>query len=285
VSGGAPTFRASGYPPAWRLVAALLRCVSGASLPALFVLLLTANDPPLSPPLLLRLFLMWVAAPAAAAWLIQRACAVDIHVGATALELMRRDIRIEVPVRMIERIAPWRIPLPQPGVSLHMHSGGRFRWGLALEDPSRLLAALSRLSPAVTDAIATHPTLVYARAKAGHSQPRLSYWLAKYLGFALLPATVLFYTHQSIAHGGPLGEYYTFGLAAYLTTYTVYWSTITIYLLLFASIWRAVAEVVCLLAAWSAPASAPRIRRWAERACTVLYYGGVPLVLALRYLG
>lgn len=285
MSGGGPTFHASGYPPAWRCVAALLRCVSGASLPLLFVLLLTANDPPLSPPLLLRLFLLWVAAPAVAAWLIQRASAVDIHVGATALELARRDVRIEVPVRMIERIVPWRIPLPRPGVSLHMQSGERFRWGLALDDPSRLLAALSLLSPAVTGEVTTHPTLVYARAKAGHYPPRLWQWFAKYLGFALLPATILFYTHQSIAHGGPLGEYYTFGLAAYLTTYAVYWSTITIYLLLFASIWRAVAEIVCLLAAWSAPASATSIRRWAERACAVLYYGGVPLVLALRYLG
>lgn len=282
MNGGQQTYRGSAYPPAWRVVVALLRSVSGASLPLLFYLLLTLNDPPLAPALLLRLVLIWVAAPFAAAWLIQRAFAVDIRVTATQLELARRDVRAQVPVDSIQRVDPWRIPLPQPGLSLQLQSGRRFRWGLALDDPSRLLAALS---PTLLSQVADHPTLVYARAKTALPPRRLPYLLVKFAGFALLPATVLFYTHQSIAHGGPFGEYYTFGLSAYLTTYAVYWSTIAIYLLLYASIWRGATELMCLLTAWIGPPRALTIRRISERASAFLYYAGVPVILALRYLG
>jgi hypothetical protein len=169
-------------------------------------------------------------------------------------------------------------------LSLQLQSGHRFRWGLALDDPSRMLAALSLPSPESVNQIVAHPTLVYARAKAAQPARHLPYLMVKFGGYALLPATALFYTHQFIAHGGPFGEYYTFGLGAYLTTYAVYWSTVTIYLLLYASLWRGAAEAVCLLAAWIAPSWALGVRWGAERASAVLYYGGVPVVLALRYL-
>lgn len=284
MSSAGQTFRGSAYPPAWRVVAGVLRTISGTCLPLLFILLVTVNDPPLAPPLLLRLFVIWFVAPTCAAWLIRRAFALEIRFGTTQLELLRRDLRVEVPFASIERLVPWRVPLPQPGVSLQLQSGHRFHWGLALDDPSRLLAALSLISPVPVSQVVTHPTLVYARARATQLPRRLPYLLAKFAGFALLPATILFYTHQSIAHGGPFGEYYTFGLGAYLSTYAVYWSTITIYLVLYASIWRGAAEMVCLLAAWSAPSWALAVRRTAERASALLYYAGVPVILALRYL-
>jgi apolipoprotein N-acyltransferase len=264
---------------------ALLRSVGGASLPLLFWLLLTLNDPPLAPPLLLRLFLIWIAAPLFTARLIQRVYAVEMRVAANQLEVVRRDVRIEVPFDSIQRFAPWRIPLPCAGLSVQLQSGRHLRWGLALEDPSGLVASIARISPALIGTAATHPTIIYAHAKAMHSARRLSHLLAKFAGFALLPATVLFYTHQSIAHGGPLGEYYTFGLRAYLTTYAVYWSTIAIYLVLYASVWRGATELVCLLTAWIAPLRTVGVRRIAELASTLLYYAGVPVILALRYLG
>jgi apolipoprotein N-acyltransferase len=285
VIGTAPTLRGSAYPPAWRAVAGLLRIISGASLPVLFVLLLTQDNPPLAPPLLLRLFLIWVATPFGAAWLIRRAFAVDLRVGPTALELTRRDVHVELPLDSIQRIIPWRIPLARPGVSLQLQSGRRFRWELALDDPTALLAELSGSVPAASASNAVHPVLVYAHAKAARPPRRLAHCLAKFPGFALLPAAILFYTHQSIAHGGPFGEYYTFGLGAYLTTFAVYWGTVAIYLVLYASVWRLLAETFCLLIAWRLPARARAVRVWAERTIALLYYGGVPVVLALRYLG
>lgn len=284
MNGGGETLRGSAYPPAWHLVAAVLRVVSGASLPLLLFLLLTLNDPPISPPLLLRLFLLWTVAPACAAWLIRRAYAVEMRVNGPTLRVARRDIRIEIPISSIQRLVPWRVPLPAAGLSLQLQSGQRFRWGLVLDDPGQLLAALSVADPESTRAVAAHPNLVFARARAAHGQRRAAHLAAKFIGFALLPAAVLFYTHQHIAYGGTLGEYYLLGLGSYLTTFAVYWSTISIYLALFASVWRGVTEAVCLLTAWVAPRRALTVRRWAERACAILYYGGVPIVLALRYL-
>lgn len=275
------TLSGRGYPFAWRLIAASLRALSGVSLPLLFVLLLTASDPPLSPPLLLRLFAIWVVAPATAAWLIDRALRIDIRITETSIELTRRDVSITVPRESIRRIVPWRVPLPHAGFSLALASGRSFNWHVGLADPGPFIDALSR---STAGHVTTHPTFLYAQAKAPYASS-LARWLAKFPAFALLPAAVLFYTHQAIAHGGLFGEYYTFGLAAYLTTFAVYWSTIAIYLVLYASIWRILIELACLAAAWIAPRVAHDVRRWSERVGAVLFYGGVPIILALRYLG
>jgi len=95
---------------------------------------------------------------------------------------------------------------------------------------------------------------------------------------------VLFNAHQHIAYGGLLGEYYLLGLGSYVETFAVHWLTVTIYLVLYASVWRGVAEGGCLLAACVAPARAAGVRRAAEIGCRVAYYGGVPVLLVLRFL-
>ncbi len=61
-------------------------------------------------------------------------------------------------------------------------------------------------------------------------------------------------------------------------------TVLTIYLLLYASVWRGVAEGVALLTAWVASAHAIAVRRAVEIACQVLYYAGVPVLLGLRFL-
>jgi hypothetical protein len=281
-SGAETTLRGSAYPAPWRFVAAILRIVCGASLPLILVLVLTVNDPPITPPVLLRLFAILAVVPAAAGWLIRRAGAVDVCLTADTLRLARRDVEIDIPVGSIQRLVPWRIPLPGAGFSLRLRSGRRFRWGLVLDDPHALLGALAGASEGARS-ITAHPTVIYAQAKAPYAYRTPLRLAAKFPGFALLPASVLFYTHQHIAYGGLLGEYYLLGLSSYLTTFAVYWCTTTIYLILWASLWRGVVEATCLLTAWTIPAAAAAVRRWGERASAVMYYGGVPAVLALRY--
>ena len=58
----------------------------------------------------------------------------------------------------------------------------------------------------------------------------------------------------------------------------------SIYLLLYASVWRSIAEGAALLAAWVAPARALGVRRAAEVACLVAYYGGVPILVAIPFV-
>jgi hypothetical protein len=126
---------------------------------------------------------------------------------------------------------------------------------------------------------------VWAAARARHRGREWWRLVAKFPVFALLPAGVFFYTHQWIAYGGTLGQYYQEGLGPYLATFATYWVTLTIYLVLYAGLWRGLAEAGCLAGAWLMPGGAKTMRRTAERVCRVAYFAGVPVLVALRYLG
>jgi hypothetical protein len=270
--------------PAWaRAVAASLVVASRASLPAILALVVMAVDPPVTPPVLLRLFGLFAAGPALVGWLLERAFAAQVDVHGAEVVVRRRDVRVEVPLEAIATALPWAIPLPGPGVTLGLRSGRRLRPGLATADPSAVLRALAADGVGGAQRATAHPTVLYAQARAaagGARRPRVA---AKYGLFALAPAAVLFNAHQHIAYGGTLGEYYLLGLAAYLTTFAVFWVTLTIYLVLYGGTLRIVVEVVALLAAWVAPSRAARVRPAVELANRVLYYGGVPVLLLLRF--
>ena len=107
---------------------------------------------------------------------------------------------------------------------------------------------------------------------------------ARFALLGVLPASVLFYTHQHIAYGGTFGQYYLEGAIPYLSTLGEYWATTIILLVSYASIWRAAGEIVVWTAALAGRAAAAGARRAVEIACGLAYFGGVPALLALRYL-
>src|SRR5262245_301095 len=127
-----------------------------------------------------------------------------------------------------------------------------------------------------------HPAVVYACTRRHR---RVAAMVAKFAGFGLLPTAALFYTHQHIAYGGTFGQYYLEGLVPYLTTFAAYWTTVVILLASYASMWRALAEGAVGIAALFGEGSARGARRAAEVACALAYYVGVPIILALRYMG
>ncbi len=278
------TFRIGAYSRRSRALAAALVMLASASLPLLLLGVLFSTDPPLVPLLLMQLFSIFAALPATAAWLLGRAAAADLEVYEHGLVLRRRRTRIEVPADAIARVAPWRVPLPGPGVALRLRSGRRFRYGIRLADPGALARALADIAGvAPARAAGAHPLLVYAEARST-ARWRWYHLLAKFALFALAPTAVLFNAHQHIAYGGLLGEYYLLGLASYVRTFLVYWTTTAIDLVLYASVWRGVAEALCLTAAAVAPARVARVRRAAEIACRIGYYAGVPVLLLIRFL-
>jgi hypothetical protein len=278
------TLRGHAYGRWTRFLAATLIALGGASLPAILALVVLANDPPVTPPVLFRLLAFFAVAPALAGGLILRAVAADVEVREADLVVRRRDLVLEIPRASIARVAAWRLPLPDPGVTLWMRSGRRLSHGLAAADPTPLLLALGDDGIETARAAAAHPTVVYARARAALPPWRWWHYAVKYPLLALGPAAVLFYTHQSIAFGGPFGEYYLVGLGPYLRDAAVHWATVIAYLVLYASVWRWAAEIVAWLAAAVAPSRAARVRRAVEGTCRVAYYAGVPLLLVLRYL-
>jgi hypothetical protein len=265
------------YRASTRGVRAVLFALSRASLPAILVLMVLADDPPVTPPLLVRLVLALAVVPGVAAWLVGRATRAHAEVGADDLVLARRGLRIEVPRQAIAAVEPWRVPLPRPGVTLRLRSGRALAQRLELDDPSRLLAALDM-------DVGPDATVAYARARAACGGRRWYHLLGRFPLFALFPTAFLFNVHQHIAYGGLLGEYYLLGPRAWLMTLAVYWTTVTIQLVLYASVWRGLVELASLLAAHVAPSSASRVRRAAERTAQVLYYGGVPVLLGIRFL-
>jgi apolipoprotein N-acyltransferase len=98
----------------------------------------------------------------------------------------------------------------------------------------------------------------------------------------LLPALPAFRLHQHIAFGGTFGEYYTYGLAAWLGGLLIWWAAWSLGLMLFAAAQRIAVEVItALLLRWR-PARAIEGRRTLSGLMRVAYYLGVPALLLLR---
>jgi apolipoprotein N-acyltransferase len=232
----------------------------------------------------MRTFAVLCLAPGIAAWLLNRLFAARLSIERGTLVLEQPGRRTEIPCDSIARVAAWAVPLPAGGVWLWLQSGRRFRYGLHLAKPSDLIEALSAAgAPETLRGSSATPAARWAQAKYGTAlrwyRPLLDFPV-----FALVPTLPVFRLHQWIAYGGTFGEYYAYGLQAYLLAFAIYWATFTIYLVLYAAALRALTEVVALVAAYAAPALTERARRTAETVRGLAFYGGVPLFLLRLYL-
>ncbi len=253
--------------------------------PLVLLVVLGFFDTPLANPLrLIRTFTLACALPAYGAWLWRRWRDATLTIDAGTLVVDRHAERVEIPRDAVTEVVPWRVPLPAPGFALRMRSGRAFRWGF---EPARPLAIVDAIARARGDVRAPlrrkSPLLAYAEAK----HAAVTQWdhpLLQYVVFALVPTLPLFRLNQWIAYGGTFGEYYLFGLQAYVLAFAIYWATLAIYLVLYAAALRAIGEALALAAAWRAPSRAPTVRRRVERIRRILFYGGVPVALVWIFL-
>ena len=276
---------AHAYPAPWRWVAGALVAVSRASLPAIGVALVLRSSEPIPLVTLLAMLAAYAALPGAAAWLLARAFTANVEVRARTLHVRGRGLRLEIPCASIANVEAWRLPLPGPGVWLRLRSGSVLRPGLEAQDLEPLLDALAEAGgvDSARDAL-RDPFILYGHAKRRHPRGLLGRPLFKFPGFSLLPTAVLVNAHQHIAYGGSLGQYYLEGLVPWLQTLGFYWAMVCVYLVLYASALRTLAEAVALLAARADAARAARVRRTVELACGLLYYVGVPAFVLARFL-
>jgi apolipoprotein N-acyltransferase len=259
-----------------------MKAVAGASMVVLIAALVLSGES-INPLRLIQLFTNLALIPWVVAASIQRLFSVTLAIEGDALVMHSRARRVEIPIDAVAGAAPWIVPLPAGGFWLRLRSGRRFRFGIQTADAPGLLATLTGAgAPAGLDRAAAHPTLLYERSRNA-SVRRWYYPLLKFPVFALVPTLPLWRVHQFIAYGGTFGEYYQYGLRAYLLGFAVYWATLAIYLVLWAAVLRGVVEAACLCAAWVAPSREARVRRAAEVLRRVLYYGGVPALLVLRF--
>lgn len=273
----------------WRIVRALLVVLSRASLLVLATMILFPErwptDPNLGNPLRLgRIFLTWCGLPGLAAWLLGRLFAATWVVTDGTLILERLHERVEIPCASIQQVAAWTLPLPAAGVSLRLGSGRWFRWGLEIPDPAAFAAALA--DGGASDELhrtARDPAAVLARSRALTTR-WFDHPAFKFVAFALVPGIPIFRLHQWVAYGGTFGEYYMYGLRAYVLAFAIYWVSVMVHLVVFAAVIRTALEPIVMIVAWIAPARTLGLRRVVEAAARLLFFGGVFAFLGRLYL-
>lgn len=271
--------RAIAYPTFWRIVAAVLVAVSRGSALVLLAVLMGTDSTLNNPLRMIRAFAGLCVVPAVAAWLIGRSFAVRLRIEGEALVLTDRERRVEIPCDAVDHVRPWTVPLPADGIRLRLRSGQWFSRGLDVVDPVTVIGALADAgAPKHLREDARHPMATYAEAKRRGTR-RWYHPVLKFPIFGLVPTLPVFRLHQWVAYGGTFGEYYAYGLRAYLLGFAVYWASFTIHLVLYAAALRAIAEPVVLAGTWAAPRRAATVRRAVEIAYGLLYYGGVPVLL------
>jgi apolipoprotein N-acyltransferase len=274
---------ATAYSLPLRIVVAGLLTVSRGTVLVLAVATFFAPEP-ITPARLLRAFWPLVLAPEVAARILRYLFDAKISIDARGISVRSRTRHVEIPHSAVGAIVPWTLPIPAPGFWIRLRSGERHSEGFQVADPLAALRALRDAGASEQfDRISRHPTLLYARSKV-RAASRFDHPLFKYVLFALVPAVPLFRLRQILAYGGAFGEYYHFGLKAYLLGFGIHWVLYGIYLLMYASLLRTVAEPVALGAAWIVPSCESGTRRVCEIVQRVLYFGGVPIVLILRFL-
>ena len=273
-------------PPAARLAAGLLRALARGSLLMIGIAILSSDTLRGNTLAQMRLFTGFFLAPEAAAWCVLMAFAAHATIENGVLVLTRGARRLELALTDITAIAPWRMPLPGPGVSLLLASGERWHYGIALANPTALARALAVAGgPPEPDDSSCSREATYAQARLGVRRGRLDHPLTKFVLFPLVLALPAFRLHQHIAYGGSFGEYYTFGLKAYLTTFSLWWAAWAIGVVLTAAALRTAIEGGTLLAVLLRPPQAIEFRRWLERVALALLYLGLPAWLLLHVVG
>ncbi|MEZ5469578.1 MAG: apolipoprotein N-acyltransferase [Lysobacterales bacterium] len=272
--------------PFWRRVCACLRLGSGLGLLVLGVRMLQVDGMQVNSLVQIQIFVAGVLAPAIAAWVIARICGGTARVRAGQLLLQQRWQRIEIPVASIAAIRLWRLPLPGVGFDLELVSGRRLAVGMVCADPRALLRALSAAGAPVTliDTAFGHMA-DYAAARAASLRPWLDQGLTKFGLFPLVAALPAFRLHQHIAFGGTFGEYYTYGLRAWLSGLLIWWASWSLGLMLFAAVLRVGAECGNALAQGWQPGRAAGVRQILEWLIRLAFYLGAPIWLLLRVLG
>jgi apolipoprotein N-acyltransferase len=272
-------------PPAARFAAGLLRAFARGSLLWLGAAILF-NDALRGNTLAqIRAFSGLFLAPELASWFVLYAFSARATVENGKLVLMRGASRLELALKDIGAIKPWRLPVPGAGVTVQLMSGERWPYGLAIANPTAFARALGFAQGASPAANRFSRDMVYATARAAVRRGRLGHPIVKFVLFPIVLAIPAFRLHQHIAFGSSFGEYYLFGLKAYLIAFGIWWAAWAIGVVLSAAALRAVIETGTLLAAFLRPVQVLETRRWLERFGIAALYLGLPFWLLMRIYG
>jgi apolipoprotein N-acyltransferase len=279
-------FQAEGVllSPFWRTIVSMLRIVAAGGLLWMAKTLLFGNSAESNTLAQIEMFAALVLAPVAAAWAIMRAFSAVVRIENHRLLLQQRERRIEISIRDIAAVEVWKLPLPVPGMHVRMSSTQSGLQSIAVADPSALIQALIAAGASTALANTSNTWMaIYARTRASVRRWRIDHVLLKFVLFPFLLAIPAFRLHQHIAYGGSFGEYYTFGLKAYLIAFLIWWASWVIGMTLLAALLRVIIEAGTLLAIVMRQKHASDVRSWLELLGRLCFYVGVPIWLLVRF--
>ncbi|HET8871308.1 MAG TPA: apolipoprotein N-acyltransferase [Aquabacterium sp.] len=275
--------RVSVMPRAMRMVVGVLRTASRCGLLWMGAAMLLNDALRANTLAQIRMFSGLFLAPEGAAWCFLLAFSAKASIEQGMLVLTQGTRRLELPLQDIEATEPWKLPIPSPGLSIQLTSGARWPYELALSRPhalgKALLQATGKDVPKPVSRVST-----YTQAQSTTPHRRLSHPMAKFVLLPLLLAIPAFHLHEHIAYGSGLGEYYTFGLKAYATTFVLWWAAWIIGVVVSAALVRAVIEASTIVAVLIRPSTALDVRHLMERLGLAVLYLGIPAWLTLRML-
>ncbi len=271
--------------PTLRLLLAALRLTAAAGLIALAAQMAWRYGWQVNALAQIQLFLWAVLAPLLLGWAIARSRRAHAECREGVLLIERPGERIEIPLARVAKAHAWHWPLPGPGLTLELASGGRLGHGLAVDDPAgfREMLEQSGARLAVGPRSASMRDQL-ARLRALTRRPWLDHPFVKFGLFPLVPALPAFRLHQYIAYGGTFGELQTYGATAWLLGLAIWWASWSIGLMLFAAGLRMCSELATVIALRIAPARALPTRRMMEAAARLLFFLGIPGWLFWRML-
>lgn len=270
--------------PAARVAAGVLRAFARGGLLYMGIILLLNDALRTNTLAQLRMFAAFFLAPEAASWAVLFLFHAKVSITNGMLVLSHRARRVEVALADIADIRFWCLPFPGPGLSLRLASGERY--ALAMSNPQGLAFAIAAAGAPALPAMPAQPAVqAWVAANAATARSRLDHPLIRYALLSLALAIPAFHLQQQIAYGGPFGEYYTYGLRAYVTAFLIWWAAWAIGVALTDALLRAAVEAGTLVAAAVRPAQAVGIRRWLKSVSHAALFLGMPAWLLLTIYG
>lgn len=274
-------------PPAARLAAGLLRALARGGLLWMCVALLLNETLRTNTLAQVRMFSTLFLGPEVAAWCVLLLFSAKVSIVDGKLVFSRGAHRFELALADIAALRAWSLPLPCSGLSLQLAGGQGWRYALALANPNGLAEAIAGAGgPAVQQRIRARATLqAYVQARMAIPRSWLDHPFAKYVLLPLALAIPAFHLQQQIAYGGPFGEYYSFGLKAYLSAFALWWAAWSIGVVLSQTLLRTAIEAGTLLAALLRPGRTVVIRLGLQRLGHAALFLGLPAWLFVTVYG
>ncbi len=274
-------------PPTARLVAGLLQALSRAGL--LWMCLVLLQDDSLRTNTLaqVRMFCALFLAPAAAAWCVMFVFSAKVTVAEGKLVLSRGAQHLALAIDDIAAMQLWSMPLPAAGITLQLAGPVPVRYQFSLARPNHLAAAIAAAGgPPLQQRTRMRAVLqAYVQAGLANRRSRLDAPFSQYVLLPLALAIPAFHLQQQIAYGGALGEYYTYGLKAYLTGFAIWWAAWSIGVVLAATLLRTAIDTGTMLAVLVQPGRAVAVRQRLERFGHAALFIGLPVWLAVTVYG